>query len=204
MKLRYSATSPYVRKVVVLALEAGLDGRIERIPTAAAPTKPSPEISADNPLGKVPSLTTDDGQHLFDSPVICEYLDSLHEGARIFPTPGPMRWTALRQQALADGILDAALLIRYELSRPQDKQWADWSAGQQRKIVQALDALEAEAARLGDAVTIGTITIGCTLGYLDFRFAADDWRRGRPTLAAWYEKFAARPSMASTMPKDPT
>lgn len=115
-----------------------------------------------------------------------------------------MRWTALRQQALADGILDAALLIRYELSRPQDKQWADWSAGQQRKIVQALDALEAEAARLGDAVTIGTITIGCTLGYLDFRFAADDWRRGRPTLAAWYEKFAARPSMASTMPKDPT
>ena len=203
MKLRYSATSPYVRKVVVLALETGLDGRIDRVPTAAAPTKASPEIAAENPLAKVPSLTTDDGHHLYDSPVICEYLDSLHDGARTFPTPGPLRWTALRQQALADGILDAALLIRYEMSRPADKQWDDWSAGQKRKVTQALDSLEAEASRLGDAVTIGTITIGCALGYLDFRFAADDWRRGRPTLAAWYEKFAARPSMAATTPKDP-
>ena len=203
MKLRYSATSPYVRKVVVLALETGLDHRIERVPTSAAPTKASPEIAAENPLGKVPSLTTDDGQHLYDSPVICEYLDSLHEGGRAFPTPGPLRWTALRQQALADGILDASLLVRYEMGRSADKQWDEWMAGQKRKVVQALDALEAEAARLGDAVTIGTISIGCALGYLDFRFAADDWRRGRPTLAAWYEKFAARPSMAATMPKDP-
>ncbi|MGE0717211.1 MAG: glutathione S-transferase N-terminal domain-containing protein [Alphaproteobacteria bacterium] len=203
MKLRYSATSPYVRKVVVLALETGLDGRIERIPTAAAPTKPSPEIAAVNPLAKVPSLTTDDGQHLYDSPVICEYLDSLHDGAKAFPPPGPIRWTALRQQALADGMLDASLLIRYEMARSADKQSEEWMAGQKRKVTQGLDALEAEASRLGDAVTIGTITIGCTLGYLDFRFAADDWRKGRPNLAAWYEKFGARPSMQATQPKDP-
>ncbi|MGE0722863.1 MAG: glutathione S-transferase N-terminal domain-containing protein [Alphaproteobacteria bacterium] len=202
MKLRYSATSPYVRKVMVLAIEAGLADKLDKVPTSVAPTKPGGEITGENPLGKVPSLTTDDGQHLYDSPVICEYLDSL-SGGKAFPPPGAMRWKALRQQALADGILDASLLIRYEIGRPQDKQWADWSAGQKRKVIQSLDALEAEAARLGDAVTIGTIAIGCALGYLDFRFAADEWRKGRPSLAAWYEKFGARPSMVATQPKDP-
>ena len=203
MKLRYSATSPYVRKVMVLAIENGIVDKIEKVPTSVVPTKPGGEIAGENPLAKVPSLTTDEGQHLYDSPVICEYLDSLQGGPKVFPPPGPTRWTALRQQALGDGILDASLLIRYEMGRPQDKQWADWSAGQKRKVTQALDALESEASRLGEAVTIGTITIGCTLGYLDFRFAADEWRKGRPSLAAWYEKFGARPSMVATQPKDP-
>jgi len=202
MKLRYSLTSPYVRKVMVAAYETGVEPRIERIPTAVAPTKPSGEIAAENPLAKVPSMVTEDGQVLFDSPVICEYIDSCHGGAKLFPAEGPARWTALRQQALADGMLDAGLLRRYELTRPAGTQWAEWDAGQARKVTQALDALEAEAATLSGPVTIGQIAIACALGYLDFRFDADKWRQGRPRLAAWYDAFAKRPSMTQTVPKD--
>ena len=117
MKLRYSPTSPYVRKVMVVALETGLAERIERIPTTVAPTKYNEEVARENPLVKVPALTTDDGMVLYDSPVICEYLDTLHGGQKLFPATGKTRWTALRQQALADGILDAAILGRYEILR---------------------------------------------------------------------------------------
>ena len=140
---------------------------------------------------------------LFNSRVICEYLDSLHGGRRMFPAPGPARWTALRRQAAADGILDAAVGTRYEtFLRPEERRWPDWVAGQKAKVRGALDALEAEAASFGETVDIGTIAIACALGYLDFRFAADDWRAGRPTLAAWYESFAQRPSMATTPPRE--
>ncbi len=203
MKLRFSAASPFVRKVTVVALEAGLDGKIERVPTSVLPTKPDPAYqTAANPLAKVPALTLDTGESLFDSPVICEYLDSLHGGTKLFPPSGPARWTALRRQALGDGILDAAVLNRYELAvRPEQYLWPDWTAGQMAKVNGALDALEAEADKLGSTVDIGTITIGCALGYLDFRYGDLGWRKARPKLAAWYETFAARPSMQATVPK---
>jgi glutathione S-transferase len=206
MKLRYSPTSPYVRKVMVVALETGLAERIERIPTAVAPTKPNEEVARENPLVKVPALTTDDGLVLYDSPVICEYLDTLHDGTKLFPPNGKARWLALRQQALGDGILDAAILGRYEILRPKEYQWQDWLDAQMRKVRGALAALEmeAEAGELGGPLTIGHITIACALGYLDFRYQSEAWRTKHRRLAVWADEVAQRKSIQLTLPKDPT
>jgi glutathione S-transferase len=206
MKLRYSPTSPYVRKVMVVALETGLAERIERLPTTVAPTKPNDEVARENPLVKVPALTTDDGLVLYDSPVICEYLDTLHDGPKLFPAGDKARWLALRQQALGDGILDAAILGRYEILRPKEFQWQDWLDAQMRKVRGALAALEmeAEAGDLGGPLTIGQITIACALGYLDFRYASEEWRGKYRRLAVWAEEVAQRKSIQLTAPKDPT
>jgi len=206
MRLRHSPTSPFVRKVMVTAIETGLEGRIEKIPTQVAPTKPNDEVARENPLVKVPALTTDDGLVLYDSHVICEYLDTLHGKARLFPAEGRARWIALRQEALGDGMLEAAILGRYESVRPKDFLWQDWIDAQMRKVRGAIGALEleCEAGDLGnarDGVTIGQITIGCALGYLDFRYQSEDWRARSRRLATWYERFAERKSMLETVPK---
>ncbi len=202
MKLRYSATSPYVRKVLVAAIELGLADRIERIPTVAA--DPASGLANDNPLGKVPALILEGGEALYDSPVICEYLDSLHDGAKIFPPPGPERWRAVRQQALGDGILDAAILRMLEtVRRPEELRWPSWIDHQAGKVSRALDQFEREAESLDGPLTIGQITAGCACGYLDFRFADDGWRATHPKLAAWYEAFAQHPSMQETVPHLP-
>jgi glutathione S-transferase len=205
MKLRYSPTSPYVRKVMVVALETGLAERIERIVTMVAPTKPNEDVARENPLVKVPALTTDEGMVLYDSPVICEYLDTLHSGPRLFPAAGKPRWMALRQQALGDGILDAAILGRYEILRPKEYQWPDWIDAQLRKVRGALGALEIEvqAGELGGPLTIGQITVGCALGYLDFRYASEEWRAKHRRLAAWFDEFSQRKAIELTKPKDP-
>jgi glutathione S-transferase len=138
---------------------------------------------------------------LFDSPVICEYLDSQHKGRKLFPRKGRERWMALRQQAMADGLLDAALLARYEgFLRPEEKRWPDWSKGQMKKIDGVLDQLEAESKALKGKPTIGTVSIACALGYLDFRFGHHDWRAKRPKLAKWFAAFAKTPSMKATVP----
>ena len=205
MKLRYSPTSPYVRKVTVTALETGLHDRISRVPTVT--TDPASGLTRDNPLGKVPALTTDEGEALIDSPVICEYLDSLHGGAKLISPSGAARWTALRREALADGILDAAILRLLEGRRPASEQSAAWIEKQKNVIGRAFDALEAEADKLGDPTasptTIGHITIGCACGYIDFRFGGDNWRATRPKLAKWFEGFSKRPSLSATVPRDP-
>ncbi|MFO1351987.1 MAG: glutathione S-transferase N-terminal domain-containing protein [Gammaproteobacteria bacterium] len=201
MKLHYSATSPYVRKVLVLVLETGLDKRIERVSRAMSPIAPDAELNRDNPLGKVPALVLDEGTVLYDSRVICEYLDTLHGGARWFPAPGPARWNALRRQALGDGILDAAVLTRYEtFLRPEAYRWPEWINGQKQKFTRALDALETEADNLQGVLDIGTVAIACALGYLDFRYADEHWRNHRPKLAAWFDAFAKRPALAQTKP----
>ena len=199
MKLRHSPTSPYVRKVVVAAIELGIDGRIEKIPTNTA--DPASGLAADNPLAKVPVLLTDEVGPLYDSPVICDYLDSLQGAPRLHPAGGKARWQALRRQALADGMLDAAILRRLEEMRPEGERSPAWIAKQQAKVEAGLDALEREVAGFGKAPTIDQIAVGCALGYLDFRFAADRWRDRRPGLARWYEGFAQRPSMLATVPK---
>jgi glutathione S-transferase len=201
VKLRYSPGSPYVRKVTVVAHETGLDAKIERVPTSVSPIKPSADYQKEQPLSKVPCLVLDNGEALYDSPVICEYLDSLHAGAKMFPPSGPARWTALRRQATGDGILDAAILLRYELLRPENIRWSEWTTGQMAKVQGGLAALEAEADKFGATVDIGTITIGCALGYLDFRFPDLGWRKTCPKLAKWYEGFSARPSMKATVPQ---
>jgi len=199
MKLYYSATSPYVRKVVVCAHELGLADRIELLPTKVVPTEPNRDYANVAPLIKVPALERDDGTALFDSIVICEYLDSL-AGDKLFPK-GEARWKALRLNALADGILDAAVLTRYEnFVRPENLRWKVWSEGQLLKVDQALDFLEKNAGDL-DGLSVGSIAVGCALGYLDFRYADRGWPQKHPKLAAWWEKMSARPSFDKTVPK---
>jgi glutathione S-transferase len=200
MKLFYSPASPYARKVRVVALETGLDKKIEIVNVVATPVAPNADVDKHNPLGKIPVLSVK-GMDLFDSPVICEYLDSHHKRRKLFPRKGRERWVALRLQAIADGLLDAALLARYEgFLRPEDRRWPDWSKGQMKKIDGALAQLEAEAKSLKGKLTIGTITVACALGYLDFRFASHDWRAKCPKLAKWYASAAKTPSIKATVP----
>lgn len=200
MKLFYSPASPYARKVLVLAHETGLIDRIEVTAATASPTGSAAEVAAHNPLGKIPALVLEDGTALYDSRVICEYLDGLSTGPRLFPE-GEARWDALTRQALADGLLDAALLTRYErVLRPEAQRWDAWEAGQIGKIGAALDRFETLAADL-PALDIGTVAMACALGYLDLRFPDLAWREGRPALAAWFATMERRPSMTATVPK---
>ena len=196
MKIAFSAASPYVRKVMACAIARGLAGRIETWTIGTT----DPALAPVNPLSKVPTLVTDDGVSLFDSPVICEYLDSLGDAPKLFPPAGPARWTALRQQALGDGILDASQPRRREIALPQDEGRAGYIELQKGKVRHSLDALEAEAGTLGKLTTIGEITIACALGYLDFRFANEPWRPGHPKLEAWYAAAVKLAPMAETMP----
>jgi glutathione S-transferase len=196
MKLAHSAASPYVRKVNACAVARGIDGKIERWKVGTT----DPALLEFNPLSKVPTLITDDGVMLYDSPVICEYLDSIGSAPKLFPPAGPARWKALTQEALADGILDATQPRRRELTLPQDEGRKSYIALQQGKVARAVVEFEKQASSLGNLDTIGEITIGCALGYLDFRYANEPWRPGHPELTAWYEKVVNLPPLAETMP----
>ncbi len=198
MKLFYSPTSPYVRKVMACAITRGLDGMIEKIP--CNPHLSKPDLLAANPLSKVPCLVTNDGLALFDSPVICEYLDSLGEALPLFPSHGAGRWRALKLQAMADGILDAAVAGRGELGKPREDARDATLARFKFVIAGTLDALEADPPHR--LIDIGSIAVACALGYLDFRYAADPWAPTRPKLAAWYEAFAQNPGLSETAPKE--
>jgi glutathione S-transferase len=202
MKLYYSAASPYVRKCMVVAIEAGIDGRIEQVPAAVMPTKPNADLARENPLMKLPTLVTDDGQVLYDSRVICEYLDSQHAGVKMIPAAGPERWRVLRWQAMADGITDAGLLCRYEVvTRAEDKRSAEWTDGQATKVRQGLDMADKDEALLSAPINLGQIALACGLGWMEFRNVLGDLRKGRPRLFQWYDAFCRRPSMQATMPK---
>jgi len=200
VQLFYAAASPFVRKCLVCAQELGLFDRLELLPAAAHPVNRDPAIVAKNPLGKIPTLITDDGAVLYDSRVICEYLDSM-AGGRLLPPHGPARWSVLVDQSLADGIMDAAVLTRYETAvRPENLRWSDWVAGQLDKVACGLAAFEPRARGLGDRIDLGTVSLGCALGYLDFRFASLGWRERQPDLAVWFERFGKRDSMMATRP----
>lgn len=201
MKLFYSQTSPYVRKVMVIAHETGQVDKIEKLGSAANPVDRDQNIVAKNPLGKVPTAVLDDGTSLYDSRVIAIWLDDQHDGAKLYPADGPEKYEVLRWEALADGLLDAALLARYESAmRPEDKQWQGWFDGQMDKIKCSLDVMEAEIGGKS-GIDAGLIAAACALGYLDFRYADMGWRDNYPTLAAWYAEFGARPSMQATPPE---
>jgi glutathione S-transferase len=201
MKLRYSPTSPFVRKVTVTLHEIGLIDSTELIATNV--WDPATDIGKDNPVGKVPALVADDGTVFVESDVICAYLDSLHDGPKLIPDEAPARWRVLRQQALADGILDSAVDRVKETRRPAEKQWDGLHERRRGGIQRTLDLLEGEAGDLGGEANAGTIALGCALGYLDLRFPDEDWRDGHPKLAGWYETFSQRPSMKATAPDLP-
>ena len=194
MKLFYSPTSPYVRKVMVVALASGCRAQISLV--SANPHACPPDLVSMNPLSKVPCLVTDDGTALFDSPVICEYLDAVADGG-LFPV-GAARWRALKLQAVGDGILDAALIVRTEQGRAAEPDRLAVMTKQRHVMVRALDMLEADVP--ADHLDIGTLTVACALGYLDLRFAGEPWRPGRAKLMGWYEKMAARPEMIESAP----
>jgi glutathione S-transferase len=196
MKLAYSPNSPYVRKCVALAIQRGIDKQMELWTVGTT----DPALVKINPLSKVPTLVLDDGTALYDSPVICEYLDSVGDGPKMLPPAGPARWKALRQEALGDGILDATQPRRREIALPQDEGRQTYIELQQGKVKAALAVLEAEADSLGMLTNIGEITIACALGYMDFRYANEPWRPGHPKLEAWYAKVSAMPAMARTVP----
>jgi glutathione S-transferase len=205
MKLLYSATSPFVRKVMFVAIELGLADRIELLPCAAHPVNRDPRIVASNPLGKVPTLISDDGVAVYDSRVICEYLEAIAGSAFIFPATGPARWRALTEQSLADGILDAGLLVRYESAvRPETYRYDPWIAAQMDKIMASLGEIEKLAADFGDRLDIGTISVSCALGYLDFRYPQLVWRQSCPVAGAWFAAMGERRSMQQTFPGLPT
>jgi glutathione S-transferase len=201
MKLHWSPRSPFVRKVMIVADERGFLDRLECVRTVAAMTKPHAALMADNPLSKIPTLVLDDGTALYDSPVICEYLDALDGKPQLFPVDRARRMLALRRQALGDGFLDLLVLTRNERLRAQPSEEHLASAAARSAAV--LDSLEREADALAaSAFDIGHIAIGCALSYLDFRFADLDWRKGHPRLAAWHHGFAARPSVRASEPVD--
>lgn len=197
MKLHHSPASPYVRKVMACAIARGLDGQIEMVDTN--PHVSPPHLLADNPLSKVPALVTDDGIAVFDSPVICEYLDTLGTAPALFPPTGtPARLAAQIMHATADGILDAAVARRMNMPHPQDDGRKAFDARQKTAIGRALAVLE-KAPPQGMA-DIGAVAVGCALGYLDFRFPHEPWREAHPRLAAWFAEAAKLPPLARTVP----
>ena len=200
MKLHWSPRSPYVRKVMVCAHELGLAPRLELIRSVAAMLVPNPEIMADNPLSKIPTLVLEDGRTLFDSVVICEYLDDLACGA-LFPKAGGAKWKALRWHAFGDGLLDALILWRNE--RERDVPLHALLDAFELKTRASLARLDAEAGALAAApFSIGHVAVGCALGDLDYRFGALGWRALAPRLAVWHAHVARRPSFTATEPFD--
>ncbi len=200
MKLFNSPTSPYVRKVLVLISEAAIED-VELVAASGTPVAPDAGVIEKNPLGKIPALCREDGPTLYDSRVICQFLDSI-SGNRFYPS-GARRWDTLTVEATADGMLDAALLMVYESRiRPEEKRYAPWVEGQWAKVDRALDVLETRwIDHLNGPLDMGQIAVGCALGYIEFRHSSRDWRKGRPRLAAWEAAFAQRPSMQATVPQ---
>lgn len=196
LKLWYSPASPFVRKVLVFAHEAGLADSITLAPGDV--WSPQTEITRDNPLGKVPALVTPDGVFA-GSYLCCEYLDTLHAGTRLIPPAARERWPVLQLHAFADGIIEAAVATVIEqLRRPKEFVYQGTLDRQSAKITRTLDKIAPMPLR--QAPDIATITLGCALGYLDFRMPQLEWRNGRAALSLWYEGFSARKSMQATVP----
>ena len=199
MKLRYNPMSPYVRKCAVMIEEVGLGDQIERVMTH--PWAEFTDAHTVNPLGKVPALILEDGSVLYDSAVICEYLDSMHDGPNMFPTSGEARWTALRRQTMGDGIVDAGGDVLREQRRVEHERSPGWIVRQMSAVDRCLDELEKEAPTF-EGMDIGLIAIGCSLGFLGFRHLDHDWRTSRPNLAAWFEEASQRTSFKNTEPRE--
>ncbi|CAM3641475.1 putative GST-like protein YibF [compost metagenome] len=202
MTLFHSPASPFVRKVLVVLHETGQTDRVALHAVNLTPVNPVAELNQGNPAGKIPALRLADGSVLHDSRVICEYLDLQHVGNPLIPREGWPRWHRLTLASLADAIMDAAVLTRYEtFLRPKDKQWDAWIEAQQDKIRRGLSNLEQEHfAELASVFDIAAIGVACALGYLDLRFPDFGWREQQPQLAGWYAQVSQRESMQATDP----
>lgn len=196
MKLFISPASPYARKVRVLIREKGATALVTEV--VAAPLADPQELHAANPLGKVPALILRDGTAIFDSPVICDYLNVTLEGPDFIPSAHHERWRATRLEAIGDGICDAAVAMVFERARPEGEKSGMWMARWHRAITRALDVLESEEASLEAPLDIGGMAVTCALSYLDLRHAEMNWREGRPKLAARFAELIARPSFVDT------
>ena len=198
MQFLTNSASPFARKVLACAIARGIEAQLE--PVAVNASQSPPALLAVNPLSKVPALVTEDGVALYDSPVICEYLDSVGDALPMFPASGGARWRALRQQALADGIMDAAVLRRGESLRPQEAARDANMARQRAAVERALAELERDAPHA--TLDIGSIAVGCALGYLDFRFAHEPWREAHPRLAGWFAAILQLQAFTGSAPRD--
>lgn len=199
MQLLYSRASPFVRKVRVVLHETGQAGDVRVVPIATTPTKPAAEVAAAHALQKIPALVRPDGCTLYDSRVITRYLDA-RAGGGLYPESHI--WETLTLEATGDGIMDAAVLMVYEgRCRPEDKQDRGWLDAQWGKIENALGALSDRwMSHLSGPVDAGAISVGCALGYLDFRHPDRPWRKGRDALDDWFAVFSERESMQMTQP----
>ena len=198
MKGFATPSSPFARKVRMVAIETGQPDLIEwRMLTREERPKVVPPF---NPLGKVPVVVLDSGEALYDSPVICAYVDSTHRGPKLIPDDAAARWRALRLEALGDGLIEAVVAVSQEQGKPDAERSQAVLSRHGGKVASALAALDAEAGTFRDPLTVGEIAVACGLGYLEYRSVSPDWRKDYPTLAAWYQKLADRPSFAETMP----
>lgn len=202
MTLFHNPASPFVRKVRVLLIETGQQDRVTLQGCMPTPVNPDAQLVHENPVGKIPALRLADGSALHDSRVILDYLDHQHVGNPLIPRDGSARWRRLTLASMADGIMDAAVLVRYETAlRPAEKHWDQWLNEQRNKIRRTLAELEANAiAELASHFDIASISVACALGYLDFRHPDLQWRAANPQLADWYAKVSQRPSMLQTQP----
>lgn len=201
LKLSYSATSPYVRKVRVCALELGLHEQIALEPVTVLPTEINENyLRSGNPLGKIPALMLPDGTIIHDSLIICQYLDSQQPAHTLIPD-NAQRWHILTQHQLATGINDALILMRYESwLRPEERRWDLWYQGQLQKVEHGLHWFEQHPDMLQSSLNLAQIALGCALGYLDFRFKESTWQQRYPAVASWYQTFSQRPAMRETAP----
>ncbi|MFL1493471.1 glutathione S-transferase [Pseudomonas antarctica] len=202
MTLFHNPASPFVRKVRVLLIETGQQDRVALYGCMPTPVNPDAQLVQDNPVGKIPALRLADGSVLHDSRVILDYLDHQHVGTPLIPRDGSARWRRLTLASMADGIMDAAVLVRYETAmRPAEKHWAQWLDEQRNKIRRAVAKLEKEAiSELASRFDIASISVACALGYLDLRHPDLQWRTANPKLADWYAEVSQRPSMLETQP----
>ena len=203
MKLHWSPRSPYVRKVMVAAYELGLNEQIEKTRSVVAMSSVNLHLRPDNPLNKIPTLVLDDGLAIFDSYVICDYLDSLAGGGKLIPLQGRVRVETLRMHALGSGLLDLLILARNERERPDLQRSSAHMLAFADKREATLKQLEREVTWLLETpFNLGHIAVGCALSYADFRFANEPWREDVPHLAQWHRRFEARESAVATQFKD--
>ncbi|MEO1495311.1 MAG: glutathione S-transferase [Pseudomonadota bacterium] len=199
MKLFHAAASPYVRKVMVTLHETGQVDQVETVPGATTPLDPNPVLLEQNPLGRIPALVTEDAGTLFDSRVICRYLNA-RAGAGLYGTGGA-EFPIIGREALAEGMIDSCLLTVYEgRLRPEEKVHQPYIDGQLGKVRRAMAAFNARIGEMSGDLTIDKIALGCGIGYADFRLPDLGWRDDNPALAEWYAAFADRPSMQATIP----